>query len=105
MCLWQPVETHKPDTMIVVFTGTKDSSRPASMSAVTVVLIAGAVVELKKMVHSILSRFRSSSRLHKRESLFKTCGSLVSNPDPSLRVEDGYETIVALLQRCLCTFE
>ena len=53
--------------MIVVFTGTKDSSRPASMSAVTVVLIAGAVVELKKMVHSILSRFRSSSRLHKRE--------------------------------------
>ena len=48
------------------------------MTAVTVVLIAGAVVELKKMVHSILSRFRSSSRLHKRErqreSLFKTCG-------------------------------
>ena len=47
------------------------------MIAVTVVLIAGAVVELKKMAHSILSRFRSSSHLHKRkrESLFKTCGS------------------------------
>ena len=53
--------------MIVVFTGTRDSSRPASMSAVTVVLIAGAVVELKKMIHSILSRFTSSSCLHKRE--------------------------------------
>lgn len=37
------------------------------MIAVTVVLIAGAVVELKKMAHSILSRFRSSSRLHKRK--------------------------------------
>ena len=80
--------THKPDMMTVLFTGTRDSSRPASMSAVTVVLIAGAVVELKKMIHSILSRFTSSSCLHKRErergSFFKTCGSLVSNPDPSL---------------------
>ena len=59
--------THKPDMMIVLFTGTRDSSRPASVSAVTVVLIAGAVVELKKIIQSILPRFTSSSHLHKRE--------------------------------------
>lgn len=79
--------THKPDMMIVLFTGTRDSSRPASMIAVTVVLIAGAVVELKKMAHSILSRFRSPSRLHKRKR------------------ERAYSRHVAPLQRCLCTFE
>ena len=53
------------------------------MIAVTVVLIAGAVVELKKMAHSILSRFRSSSRLHKRKR------------------ERAYSRHVAPLQRCL----
>ena len=54
---------HKPDIVGVLFTGTCDSSRPTSM---TVGLTVGLIErELKEMLHSILSRLRSSgSRLH-----------------------------------------
>ena len=54
----------KPDIISVLLTGIWDSSRPLSM---TVVSIPGTVFELKKISHSTLSRFRSSSRLHMRD--------------------------------------